>query len=106
VQVRVVNLLFRLPKILVSSVDSEISQYLNLLLLTSVSMLTEFCSILLITPSFTPIGLVVAIAGKWLGNVYMKAQLSVKREMSNAKAPVLAQYVSVWLFPSAELMHL
>jgi hypothetical protein len=96
---------FRLPKMLSSSVDGEISQYLNMLLLTSVSMLTEFCSILLITPSFTPIGLVVAIAGKSLGNVYMKAQLIVKREMSNAKAPVLAQCVSVWLFPFAELMR-
>jgi hypothetical protein len=91
---------------MLSSVDGEISQYLNMLLSYSVSMLTEFCSILLITPSFTPIGLVVAIAGRWLGNVYMKAQLSVKREMSNAKAPILAQYDFGWLFHSVELMRL
>ncbi|KAI0775462.1 ABC transporter type 1, transmembrane domain-containing protein [Irpex lacteus] len=39
--------------------------------------------------SFHPPSIFIAIAGGWLGNVYIKAQLSVKREMSNAKAPVL-----------------
>jgi hypothetical protein len=31
----------------------------------------------------------IAVLGGLLGQVYMKAQLSVKREMSNAKAPVV-----------------
>ena len=31
----------------------------------------------------------IAIVAGWLGSMYMKAQLSVKREMSNAKAPLL-----------------
>ncbi len=33
----------------------------------------------------------MGIAGVYLGQIYMKAQLPVKREMSNAKAPVLGQ---------------
>ncbi|KAG6371819.1 P-loop containing nucleoside triphosphate hydrolase protein [Boletus reticuloceps] len=31
----------------------------------------------------------MGVVGAWIGRIYMKAQLSAKREMSNAKAPVL-----------------
>ncbi len=31
----------------------------------------------------------MGVVGGWLGHLYMKAQLSVKRELSNAKSPVL-----------------
>lgn len=31
-------------------------------------------------------------AGGTLGNIYIKAQLSVKRELSKAKAPVVAHF--------------
>ncbi|KAG6919579.1 hypothetical protein DXG01_004242 [Tephrocybe rancida] len=34
----------------------------------------------------------VAILGGWAGQIYIAAQLSVKREMSNAKAPVLGHF--------------
>jgi hypothetical protein len=41
--------------------------------------------------AFIPLGLLVFIAGFICGRMYMKAQLAIKREMSNAKAPILAQ---------------
>jgi hypothetical protein len=34
----------------------------------------------------------VAIMGSWCGQIYIKAQLSVKREMSNARSPVLGHF--------------
>jgi len=34
----------------------------------------------------------IAILGAWLGRVYMKAQIAIKREMSNARAPVLGHF--------------
>ena len=37
-------------------------------------------------------GLIVALLGGWCGQIYIKAQLSVKREMSNAKSPVLGHF--------------
>ena len=48
--------------------------------------------------AWAPVFLLPCIAvigfGVWLGTVYIKAQLSVKREMSNRKAPVLAMFGS------------
>ena len=52
-------------------------------------MLMKFGAVVLYAPTFLFPSIVIAFIGGWIGNTYMKAQLSVKREMSNAKAPVL-----------------
>lgn len=54
------------------------------------SMLVKVVSVVTYTPAFLAPALTIALIGGWLGNMYIKAQLSVKREMSNAKSPVLA----------------
>ncbi len=59
----------------------------------SVTMLIKFVAVVIVTPLFLFPSVIVALAGAWCGQVYIKAQLSVKREMSNAKSPVLSQYV-------------
>lgn len=59
----------------------------------TVSMLIKLLAVVVVTPVFLGPGILVFILGGWVGQVYMKAQLSAKREMSNAKAPVLGQYV-------------
>lgn len=56
----------------------------------TLSMVIRLASVLVYTPIFLLPAVLVAAFGLWIGQVYMKAQLSVKREMSNAKAPVLA----------------
>lgn len=38
------------------------------------------------------LGFVILFIGGVVGNIYMKSQLSVKREMSKAKAPVMAHF--------------
>lgn len=53
-------------------------------------MFVKFGAVVIYTPAFIVPAILIAIAGGWLGNIYLKAQLSVKREMSNAKSPVLA----------------
>lgn len=55
----------------------------------TLSMVIRLASVLVYTPIFLLPAVVIAVFGLWIGQVYMKAQLSVKREMSNAKAPVL-----------------
>ena len=56
------------------------------------TMITKLGGIVMFSPIFLVAGLVIAAAGGWCGEIYMKAQLSVKREMSNARAPVLANF--------------
>jgi hypothetical protein len=52
----------------------------------------RFAAVIIITPLFALPGLVVGVIGYWCGQVYIKAQLSVKREMSNARSPVLSHF--------------
>lgn len=56
-------------------------------------MVLKILAVIIITPLFIGPGILVFLLGASLGQIYMKAQLSVKREMSNAKAPVLGQCV-------------
>lgn len=46
--------------------------------------------LLIFTPIYIFPALVIAAVGAWIGQIYVSAQLSVKREMSAAKAPVLS----------------
>lgn len=57
----------------------------------SITMVIKFSAVVVVTPVFIGPGVLVFLLGAWLGQVYMSAQLSVKREMSNAKSPVLGQ---------------
>jgi hypothetical protein len=43
-------------------------------------------------PVFSWMGIFLAVIGLGIGNIYMKAQLAVKREMSKAKAPVMGNF--------------
>jgi ABC-type multidrug transport system fused ATPase/permease subunit len=56
------------------------------------SMLIKLCAVVIVTPIFILPGIVITTVEGWLGRVYIKAQLSVKREMANAKSPVLGHF--------------
>ena len=73
-------------------VDGPITDYFRAVVELSISMLCKFAAVVLMSPVFLIPGALVAIVGGWLGQIYMKAQLSVKREMSNARAPVLGHF--------------
>jgi hypothetical protein len=55
-------------------------------------MLLKFLAVVYLTPVFSGPGVAIAVLGAWLGRVYMRAQIAIKREMSNAKAPVLGHF--------------
>ncbi|KAF5336910.1 hypothetical protein D9611_003444 [Ephemerocybe angulata] len=76
----------------IRAVDGPISSYLMYLSEMSLSMLTNFGAVVLLTPIFLIPGVFIAVVGGACGQVYIAAQLSVKREMSNAKAPVLGHF--------------
>ncbi|KAG5650158.1 hypothetical protein H0H81_000505, partial [Sphagnurus paluster] len=73
-------------------VDSIIPEVFSHLFEISFIMLVRFIAIMIYTPTVGLFGLVVFAVGGLLGNIYMRSQLSVKREMSKAKAPIIAHF--------------
>lgn len=51
----------------------------------------RFTTVILFSPAFLIPGLLITLLGGFFGQLFMKAQLPVKREMSNARAPILGQ---------------
>lgn len=49
-------------------------------------------AVILFAPIFLFPAIAIASVGGFLGKVYLKAQLPIKREMSNAKGPVLGVF--------------
>ncbi|KAJ7691269.1 hypothetical protein B0H17DRAFT_1159808 [Mycena rosella] len=76
----------------ISAVDGAVAQSLNGLIEVTFTMLVKFVAIVLFTPVFFFAGLFVGVVGAVCGQIYMASQLSTRREMSNAKAPVLAHF--------------
>lgn len=57
-------------------------------------MISKLGAVVIYTPIFLMPAVVGVSFGFWLGTVYIKAQMSIKRDMSNRKAPVLAMFGS------------
>jgi ABC-type multidrug transport system fused ATPase/permease subunit len=77
---------------LLSAVDGPFAQEFQYLVEVTMAMTIKLISIVIVTPIFLIPGVVLFIFGGWCGNIYMSAQLSVKREMSNMRAPVLGHF--------------
>ncbi|KAJ7919496.1 hypothetical protein B0H13DRAFT_2430321 [Mycena leptocephala] len=58
----------------------------------TIALIASFAAIVLLTPLFSVPGVLAAIIGGAVGQLFIKAQLSIKRESSNAKAPVLGHF--------------
>jgi predicted neutral ceramidase superfamily lipid hydrolase len=74
------------------TVDSTIPDYLNAVLVMGISMFAKFVAIVIFSPVFLLPGVAAFVIGALVGQIYIKAQLSVKREMSNARSPVLSHF--------------
>lgn len=55
-------------------------------------MLFRLLGVVFVAPIFFLPGLLVGVVGAMCGQLYIMSQLSVKREMSNARAPVLGHF--------------
>jgi hypothetical protein len=65
------------------------------------TLVTKLAVIVIFTPIFLFPTMAFSMAGIGLGNIYMRAQLSVKREMRYATACVTVVYRSHMLFSNA-----
>ncbi|KAF8528037.1 P-loop containing nucleoside triphosphate hydrolase protein, partial [Hysterangium stoloniferum] len=76
----------------IRSVDGPVADTLCETIQLSFSLLLRFGAVIFFVPIFVFPGIAVFIAGSVCGQLYIKAQLSVKREMSNRRSPVLAHF--------------
>lgn len=73
-------------------VDTAVPESFSQLFESLTIMIIRFIGIMYFAPIFGVIGLFLLLTGTLIGDIYMKTQLSVKREMSKAKAPVLSHF--------------
>ena len=85
----------------IRAVDSVIPQAISALTDIGIAMVTKIVVIVIFTPIFLFPAITFSMAGFWLGNLYLRAQLSVKREMRYAIAVLLLYTVSHMLFSNA-----
>ncbi|KAG1769620.1 hypothetical protein EDD22DRAFT_868510 [Suillus occidentalis] len=76
----------------IRAIDGPFAQGIGWVVELSLTMIVKLGAVVTMTPVFLVPGLFIGLLGGWIGRIYMKAQLSVKREMSNAKAPVLGHF--------------
>ena len=58
----------------------------------TLTLILRIAAIVYMSPLFLIPSIIVGAVGSWFGQIYIKAQLSVKREMANAKSPVLNHF--------------
>ncbi|CAE7194831.1 unnamed protein product, partial [Rhizoctonia solani] len=76
----------------IQSVDGDLPEGFNILVAITIGLLSRFIAIIVFSPLFILLGATVSVLGIWLGQVYITSQLSVKREMSNARSPVFSHF--------------
>ncbi|CAA7262822.1 unnamed protein product [Cyclocybe aegerita] len=76
----------------IGAVDGSIPEAFYYLTELGMAMMTRLLVVFLFSPAFLVPGLGVALFGFYIGNVYLKAQLSIKREMSNVRSPLLTHF--------------
>ncbi|KAJ7267338.1 hypothetical protein C8J57DRAFT_1435960 [Mycena rebaudengoi] len=79
----------------ITAVDSAILNVVLRWASVTVALVVTFSAVVYMAPLFFLPGILAAILGGTLGQIYLKAQLSIKRESSNAKAPVLGHFTSI-----------
>ncbi|KAI0753285.1 P-loop containing nucleoside triphosphate hydrolase protein [Daedaleopsis nitida] len=78
----------------IQALDTQISQTMHYVLEGSIFMIAKVAAVAFMLPMFLVAAVIVAALGGWISYLYMRAQLSVKRELSNARAPVLGHFGS------------
>ncbi|THG98467.1 hypothetical protein EW026_g3729 [Hermanssonia centrifuga] len=76
----------------IAAIDTNVVMLFNHVTQMTFDIVLKFFTVIIMSPTFTIPGLLVGVIGGWLGQVFMRAQLAVKRELSNAKSPVLGHF--------------
>ncbi|QRW00095.1 ABC transporter transmembrane region [Ceratobasidium sp. AG-Ba] len=74
------------------SIDTSLPNTLHKLVDLTIQLVLRLSAILIFSPAFVFPGVALLVIGIWIGQVYITAQLWVKREMSNARSPVFGHF--------------
>ncbi|KAF8594046.1 hypothetical protein BDV93DRAFT_529547 [Ceratobasidium sp. AG-I] len=74
------------------AIDGSLPNELRSLMDMTIQLMSRFIAVIVFSPAFMVPGGIVLVSGIWLGQIYMKAQLSVKREMSNTRSPIFSHF--------------
>ncbi|CAE6514065.1 unnamed protein product [Rhizoctonia solani] len=73
-------------------VDEALPLHLESFINITFSMCSSFLVVIIFSPQFIIPGTTILAGGFWVGHIYLRAQLSVKREMSNARSPLFSHF--------------
>ncbi|KAF8513392.1 hypothetical protein JB92DRAFT_3116459 [Gautieria morchelliformis] len=76
----------------INAVDGPFSHSLSAVIELTLSLMVRFAAVIIFVPVFALPGIGIFLAGRFCGQLYIKAQLPIKREMSNSRSPVLAHF--------------
>ncbi|THH21507.1 hypothetical protein EUX98_g8371, partial [Antrodiella citrinella] len=76
----------------ISAVDGAIPALFQRFIEITMFMIARFIAVTLVAPAALIPGFMVTVAGVACAQLYLRAQLAIKREMSNAQAPILSHF--------------
>ncbi|KAF8610641.1 hypothetical protein BDV93DRAFT_484022 [Ceratobasidium sp. AG-I] len=76
----------------IGAVDGPVPSEFSNLMERTISLLLYLSAVVVFSPIFALPGAFVFIFGIWTGQIYIATQLSVKREMSNARSPLFSHF--------------
>lgn len=91
----------------IRSVDSQLPDMLYWVMDTVFNMFTKLAVIVLLTPAFLLPGVAVGVIGWFMGDLYLKTQLCVKREMRHGRVVYssLQSLILVTATPALPCLH-
>lgn len=69
----------------IAGIDSQLTFRLQALVSLLLGMVVKLCGPLFFTPVFLLPGILIGVVGAYLANIYLKAQMSVKREQRHVR---------------------
>lgn len=87
------NMLSRFTKD-IKSCDSVFPRVFQQVSELTVTLVLKFVLLIYMVPAFAPLALAVGVIGGVVGEFYVRAQMDVKRESSNAKSPLYSQFAA------------
>ncbi|KAG9103574.1 hypothetical protein FRC06_009826 [Ceratobasidium sp. 370] len=74
------------------TIDGSLPNEFQSLTDMTIQLISRFIAVIVFSPIFTLPGAFVLVVGIWIGQIYIAAQLSVKREMSNSRSPLFSHF--------------